>query len=285
MGAKYLELNGGKIAYEDAGSGPLVVCVPSMGDLRGEYRFLVPQLVSSGYRAVTVDVRGHGESSPAWPAYDVGAIGSDLVELIRGLGAGPAVIVGTSMAAGAGVWAAAEAPERVRALVLVDPFVRGEGAWWNRLLFTLLFARPWGPSVWLRYYASLYPTRKPGDFAAYAAALQANLQEPGRMEALLHMMNASKAASESRLPQVKAPVLVLMGSKDPDFKDPEAEARWVAEHLNGTYKMIPDAGHYPHAEMPEVTAPLIVSFIQSLQPSVSTGAEHQGDQRPDRGSM
>src|SRR5574338_1302667 len=101
MTSQSINVNGGKMAYEDAGSGPLVICVPSMGDLRGEYRFLVPQLVTAGLRAVTVDVRGHGESSPAWPAYDVGAIGSDLVALIRGLGAGPAVIVGTSMAAGA----------------------------------------------------------------------------------------------------------------------------------------------------------------------------------------
>ena len=42
MATKYLNQSNGKIAYDDAGNGPLVVCVPSMGDVRGEYRFLIP---------------------------------------------------------------------------------------------------------------------------------------------------------------------------------------------------------------------------------------------------
>jgi hypothetical protein len=36
------ENNNGKISYEDNGSGPLVICIPSVGDLRAEYRFLAP---------------------------------------------------------------------------------------------------------------------------------------------------------------------------------------------------------------------------------------------------
>jgi hypothetical protein len=55
-----------------------------------------------------------------------------------------------------------------------------------------------------------------------------------------------------------------MGSQDPDFKNPEAEAKWVAEHLKAEYRMIETAGHYPHAEMPDVTGPLMLKFIQSL---------------------
>jgi pimeloyl-ACP methyl ester carboxylesterase len=55
-----------------------------------------------------------------------------------------------------------------------------------------------------------------------------------------------------------------MGDKDPDFKDPAAEARWVADSLRGTYRMVPGAGHYPHAEMPEITAPLVLSFLEKV---------------------
>jgi pimeloyl-ACP methyl ester carboxylesterase len=270
MSTHYLEQPGGKIAYDDSGSGPLVVCAPSMGDLRGEYRFLVPQLVAAGYRVVNIDVRGHGETSAQWSDYSVGAIGSDLIALIRSLNAGPAFIIGTSMAAGAAVWAAAEAPDLVAGLVLVGPFVRGEGDWQSKLLFSTLFARPWGPSLWLKYYSTLYPTQKPADFAQYCGKLRANLAEPGRIEALLRMLLASKAASEERLPRVAAPALVIMGSKDPDFKgpvfkDPETEAQWVAKNLNGTAKMVNDAGHYPHAEMPEITGPAIVEFLQEIK--------------------
>ncbi|MDD5368799.1 MAG: alpha/beta fold hydrolase, partial [Anaerolineaceae bacterium] len=208
MDTRFLEVTNRKIAYDVAGQGKLVICAPSMGDMRGEYRFLAPRLATAGYRVVTLDVRGHGESSPRWPDYSVAAIGSDLLALVRSLGAGPATLIGTSMAAGAAVWAAAEAPEQVNGLILIDPFVRGGGDLKSRLLYAALFARPWGPALWRRYYASLYPTRKPDDFALYLAALQANLAEPGRLEALRQMLFASKAASEVRLPKVKAPALV-----------------------------------------------------------------------------
>lgn len=264
MNTQFLQQSNGTIAYDDRGSGPLVLCLPSMGDLRAEYRFLIPQLVAAGYRVISMDVRGHGESSINWPNYAVDAIGSDLLALIRALNAGPALVIGTSMAAGATVWAAAEAPDLIAGMVLIGPFVRGEGSWLSNLLFTALFMRPWGPAMWGWYYNMLYPARKPGDFAQYRAALQANLKEPGRMEALLQMLRASKAASGARLSQVNKPTLVLMGSKDPDFKQPEAEAQSVANSLQGVYTMIEGAGHYPHAELPEVTGPLIVAFLQSV---------------------
>jgi pimeloyl-ACP methyl ester carboxylesterase len=264
MSTQFLKQPDGTLAYDDAGRGLLVICVPSMGDLRGEYRLLVPQLVAAGYRAVSLDVRGHGESSTDWPDFSVAAIGSDILALIRHLDAGPAIVVGTSMAGGAAVWAAAEAPALISGLVLIDPFVRGESTLANRLMYAALFARPWGQSMWLKYYSTLYPAQKPADFTEYSAALLANLKAPGRMEALHHMLNASKLASEQRLPRVTAPTVVLMGSKDRDFKDPEAEAKLVAKSLRGTYTMIENAGHYPHAETPAITGPIILSALTAF---------------------
>jgi pimeloyl-ACP methyl ester carboxylesterase len=272
METQFLNQPGGKIAYEAAGRGPLVLTIPSLGDLRGEYRFLVPQLVSAGYRVASMDLRGLGESSPVWPDYSVAGVGSDLVALVRALGGGPAVLVGTSMGAGAAVWAAAEAPDLVSGLVLIGPFVRGRGSRLANLVVAMLFSRPWGPAVWLKYYNMLYPARKPADFQPYLAGLGANLKEPGRLKALREMLSASKIESEVRLPRVEQPNLVLMGSRDPDFKDPESEARWVAESLRGSYRLIENAGHYPHAEFPEVTGPLIISHLASI--TERAGAAH-----------
>jgi pimeloyl-ACP methyl ester carboxylesterase len=264
MATKYLTHKNGKIAYEVAGEGPLVVCVPSLGDVRGEYRFIVPLFVEAGYRVAVMDVRGHGETSTQWDDFSVAGVGEDILALIRELDAGPAFIVGTSMGGGAALWAAVEAPELVRGMIMIDPFVDGDG---NKLLVALvsiMFARPWGPSLWMKYYSSLYPTRKPADFAEYSAALHTNMQQRGRMEAVVEMLRASKRASGERMPKVTQPALVLMGSKDPDFKNPEAEAKRVAEAVRGTYKMIENAGHYPHAEMPEIVAPLMLDFMRAL---------------------
>jgi pimeloyl-ACP methyl ester carboxylesterase len=262
---QYLDQQGRKIAYDISGSGPLVVCSPSLGDLRGEYRYLIPKLIENGYRAASMDVRGHGETSPHWPDYSVAGVGSDMLTLARHLDNGPAFLIGTSMSAGAAVWAAAEEPDLVAGLILIGPFVRGETNLQNRLLFSVLFARPWGPSAWLKYFSTLFPTRKPQDYQTYTTRLKSNLAEKGRLEAVREMMNASKAASEARLERVTTPTLIIMGSKDPDFKNPAGEAQEIAAILNGQVQIIEDAGHYPHVEMPELTAPAVLSFLGQVQ--------------------
>ncbi|HZW02721.1 MAG TPA: alpha/beta hydrolase [Anaerolineaceae bacterium] len=268
MATQFLKVADGRLAYETTGSGPLVIAAPSMGDLRGEYRFLAPQLASAGYRVVSLDLRGHGETSVRWPDYSVAGLGQDLLDLVRALDAGPAILIGDSIAAGAAVWAATEAPELVRGMVLLGAAVRGEFRGPIRLLLSALFTRPWGPSAWIAFFKTLFPTRKPADFAAYTTGLKRNLSEPGRLEALHQMMLSSKAASEERLPRVSAPTLVLMGTKDPDFQDPAAEAAWVAGRLNGSFEMVAGAGHYPHVEMPEVTGPRILEFLKAIETEV-----------------
>src|SRR5260370_41056707 len=92
---QFLKLAGGQIAYDDSGgTGPLVICVPGLGDMRQQYRFLAPRLVAAGFRVVTIDLPGHGESSVDWPEYSPSGVGADIVAMIRHLGANKAFIVG-----------------------------------------------------------------------------------------------------------------------------------------------------------------------------------------------
>ena len=262
----FLDRPGGRIAFADQGSGPLVLMAPGFGDLKEEYRFLAPRLVAAGYRAVTMDLRGHGQSSVGWDDHTCAALGSDMLALAAHLDGGPAILIGNSMAGGAAAWAAAEAPDAVAGLVLIDPFARNVPlSWWKAALFKAVmhtaFVGPWAPAAWAAYYASLYPTQKPADFAGYKAALVASLKEPGRMAALQAMMRTDRNDVEPRLAAVHAPTLVVMGSRDPDFDDPAGEAATMARLLNGRIAMIDGAGHYPHAEMPETTAPAILAFL------------------------
>jgi len=265
MTTKFFNHKNGQIAYDVIGEGQLVVCVPSLGDVRGEYRFLAPELVKAGYRVATMDVRGHGETSTDWDDFSVAGIGEDILALVRELKAGPAVVVGTSMGGGAAIWSAVEAPELISGMILVDPFVDGDSNGLLVFLLSIMFARPWGAFMWKKYYTSLYPTRKPADFDSYISALYENINQRGRLEAVMAMLSSSKRSSGERMPKVKQPALVIMGSKDPDFKNPVAEAKRVAEAVRGEYKIVENAGHYPHAEMPEVTAPLMIEFMNALK--------------------
>lgn len=264
MKTQFLTLPGGTIAYDDTGSGPLVVCVPGMGDVRGEFRLFAPALASAGYRVVTMDLRGHGESSAGWPDYTVESLAADILALVRALGGGPAVIAGSSVSAGAAILAAAEGPEWVAGLLLLGPATRGEVRGFNRLLYSALFSRPWGPALWKMYYKILFPSRKPEDLEGFSDGLRRMLGEPGRMAALRRLMLASQMGAARAMPSVTAPALVIMGSRDPDFKDPEAEARAVAGGLRGEYRMVDGAGHYPHTERPDITFPAALTFLETV---------------------
>lgn len=256
----------GTLAYDDQGTGPLVIMLPGLGDLRQEYRFLTPQLVAAGYRVVTVDLRGHGESSTNWPDYSSEAAGQDLLALVDHLGAGSATVIGNSFGAAPAVWAAAERPGAIRDLVLIGPFVRNHDTPLHmRVLMRTLFSGPWKVRAWEWYYGTLFPTQKPADFDDYRVALRTNLAEPGRFEAVQGMLFRDDAAIEARLPKVNTPSLVLMGSKDPDFPDPTAEAQWIAAQLRGEAQVVDGAGHYPQTEMPDVTASLILEFLKGQQ--------------------
>lgn len=262
----YLDRDGGRIAYDDTGgSGPLVLCAPGMGDLRGVYRFLTPLLAAAGYRVVTMDVRGHGESSTGWDDHSPEAVGEDMLALVRHLGAGPAVIAGVSFTPASAIWAAAEAPDLVAGIVLCAPFFSTPKL--NPVTRALAALVTRSPRLWAdAFYRSLYPTAPPPDFGEYRRALRANLRQPGRMAALRAMATASKTGANARLGEVRCPVLVLMGTRDPDFKDPAAEARLGADQArDGTVVMIEDAGHYPPAEMPERTAAALLPFLDRVR--------------------
>jgi alpha-beta hydrolase superfamily lysophospholipase len=85
-----LERPGGRIAYDVTGSGPLVVALPGMGELRSSYRHTVPALVAAGFRVATMDLRGHGDSDATFDRFDDVAAGEDALALADHLG-GPAV--------------------------------------------------------------------------------------------------------------------------------------------------------------------------------------------------
>jgi pimeloyl-ACP methyl ester carboxylesterase len=263
MDTQYFARPEGTIAYDDSqGDGELVIMWPGMGALRSEYRYLAPKLIEAGYRVVTADLRGHGESSVGWSEYTLPAAGQDILALIDHLDAGPAHVIGTSFSPGAAVWAAAERPEAIRSLTLIGPFVRDPQPSFMQTLTTgVLLRGPWKVSSWAMYYKTLYPSQKPSDFDAYLSKLKANLKEPGRYDALKGLGFAPKMASEQRLGQVKAPAVVVMGTADPDWPDPEAEARFVAKALSGELVLVKGAGHYPQTEMPEKVTPEILDFL------------------------
>lgn len=261
---RFLARPEGRIAYDLLGEGPLVVLAPGMGDLRGAWRFVAPALVQAGWRVAVVDLRGHGESDATFGRYTPEDVAADLLALVDELG-GPAVFVAHSASAAAAVKAAGDAPEKVTGLVLVGPVVRDPGvsnATMNALV-RALFLPPWGAWAWGMYYRSIFKAGRPPDHDAHVRAVVAALAQPARRRAMLGVGMSPKGACASRVDAVRAPVLALVGEKDPDF-DAAAEAAWLEEALRADVRLLPGVGHYPHMEVPEATVAAILPFLRGV---------------------
>jgi pimeloyl-ACP methyl ester carboxylesterase len=270
---EFLNIDGGTIAYEVSGAGPLVVLAPGMGNGRSAYRFVAPRLVEAGYRVALADLRGSGESSVPWPSYSRTDIAGDLVAVIRHLG-GPAVLVGHSISGGAATIAAARAPELVSGIVELAPFTRAQafklGDLSNRryrtgtirLAGTMLGRR----SSWKKYLDLAYPGVKPADWEADLARTDAMLSESGRMKALQQMCRTTPADAGAQLANVRCPALIVEGSLDPDWADPRAEGEAIVTAMpagRARLETIEGAGHYPHAQYPDETVSLMLTFLQA----------------------
>ncbi|MER8161653.1 alpha/beta hydrolase [Streptomyces sp. NPDC094472] len=271
---EYLAVDGGTIAYEVAGSGPLIVLAHGMGDSRAAYRAVIPPLVAAGYRVAAVDLRGCGESSAGWPAWSRTAIAGDLLTVIRHLG-GPALLVGHSISGGAATIAAAREPSLVTAVVEVAPFTRKQSIRLGdlrvkrfrqgvlRLLGTGVFG---SVPLWRSYLDVASPGVKPADWAERLGRIDSLLREPGRMKALQGMGRSTPTDAGAQLGNVRCPVLVVMGTLDPDWADPHAEGSAIVDALPsglGHLEMIEGAGHYPHDQFPDQVVSLMLAFLRS----------------------
>jgi pimeloyl-ACP methyl ester carboxylesterase len=265
----YLDRPQGRLAYDLTGDedGPLVVLSPGMGDLRSTYRGLTGQLASAGFRVVTADLRGHGDSSVGWTDVSVAAVAADLLALLHPHG-GRGVLAGNSYSGSAAVQAAAKDPAAVAGLVLLGAFVRDHPASLLQRTFFSVFGRTvpgralWTAVAWPSFFGT-----KPADYPERKAELAANLRRPGGYEVLRRITReGSHAPTEPQLAKVTAPTLVVMGTKDPDFPDPAAEARFTADALAGPAEvlMVEGAGHYPQTEAVDVVAKAVTDFARTV---------------------
>jgi pimeloyl-ACP methyl ester carboxylesterase len=124
--------SGLSLAADAAGpeGAPTILFLHGGGQTRQSWRGALKEAVKRGYRAISVDLRGHGDSD--WSAdgkYSLGQFEADIREVIKHIDGEP-VVVGASLGGMMSIPIAAAPPPRIRALVLVDvtPRIEVDGA-------------------------------------------------------------------------------------------------------------------------------------------------------------
>jgi pimeloyl-ACP methyl ester carboxylesterase len=123
---RFVDTNGIRMHYVEAGSGPLVVLLHGFPESWYSWRHQLGALAQEGYHAVAPDLRGYGQTDrpEALEAYDIFQLTGDIVGLAQALGDDRSVIVGHDWGAWIAPCAAMLRPDLFRAVALLSvPFV------------------------------------------------------------------------------------------------------------------------------------------------------------------
>ena len=268
MPLQYFDTDGGKLAVEVSGSGPLIICSPGLGDHRDVYGPLTTQLTHAGYTVATMDNRGHGASSPTFTRYGDEATADDFLLLADKLANGRRVVLaGDSFSGGAATIAAGKNPDAIAGVVLLSPFLRNANDWMIHIL-PCFFYRPWGPAFWQYYAKTLWPGLGPHGAAERAKGSRALCTRPGYWAGFQKTVGSldHRAVGPWIAKAGKTPALVVMGEKDPDWSKPMEEAEWIASCFeDGKVLAVEGAGHAPMFERPEVVGKGVLEFLGRLK--------------------
>lgn len=254
--------NGVKLAYVELGNpkGEPLLLLHGYTDSSRSWSLLAPYL--SDYRLLIPDQRGHGAADAPACCYTISNYADDARLFLDAIGVERAAVAGHSMGSMVAMAMAAEYPERVSSIVLIGstamaPVKRGD---WLYDQVAALKA-PFDPnSQFMRdWHPGNQPT--PVDPVFAKAAMDELLAIPlhvwrGVMRELAYVPAGRHAAD------VKAPVLVLSGGKDPLFPA-EHHASLLKAFPNAQAQVFPDLGHNPNWERPDLVAAAMNRFLIS----------------------
>ena len=238
--------------------------VPGYTGSKEDFIAILDAIAAAGYDVVAIDQRGQFESpgGDGPEAYTLGRLAQDLREVLDELGVERVHLVGHSFGGLVAREFAIGHPERIGSLVILDSgpaAVPGESAQ-NAGLLVAAASFMTTADIWLEI-------RKMEDAAGREQhpdpEIQAFLERRFRANAtsMLVGMGQEILAAPDRVADLAAlalPVLVAAGEEDDTW--PVEVQREMAGRLGCGFTEIPDAGHSPAAENPELTADILVRF-------------------------
>jgi pimeloyl-ACP methyl ester carboxylesterase len=269
------DVNGVTLHYLQAGQGSEtpVVLLHGYAETSRMWLPLIPQLADRRV-VIAPDLRGAGTSSKPDAGYDKKTLAQDIHALVRSLGFRKIKVVGHDIGLMVAYAYAAQYPDEVESIVLMDAFLPGVGDWTKVWLLRDLWHFHFYGETPLKLVAGrerIYFEHFWNDFAAdrnhsvpeadrqfYAA----EYARPGGMRAGFEYFRAfeqdAKDFAEFAKTPLSMPMLVLSGEKAGGTFLID-QGKMVATNVTGV--IITGSGHWLMEEAPEQTIPALVNFL------------------------
>lgn len=274
--SQFIEIDGVSLHVKTAGQGePVFVLLHGLGASLYSWREVMQPLAQIG-TVIAYDRPAFGltERPLSWEGenpYSPEVQVDLLLGLLDHFGVQRAILVGNSLGGTVAMNTALAHPERVSALVLVDPAVYGGGTpGWMRPLLSTPQMRHLGPLLVRQIQVRGPETIKMAwhDPSMIPPETMQLYQKPLKAEnwdkALWEFTLASHASHlEEHLDIFTLPILVITG--DDDRLVPTADSiRLAGELSRAELEVIENAGHLPQEEQPQAFMVAVTSFINSL---------------------
>jgi pimeloyl-ACP methyl ester carboxylesterase len=276
-----LTLHGDRVAYRQAGSGPVVVLIHGITSSSATWSRVMPALTRH-FTVIAPDLIGHGSSAKPRGDYSLGAHASAVRDLLLALGHERATIVGHSLGGGIAMQFSYQFPERCERLVLVD-----SGGLGRDVSVLLRAATLPGSEVVLPLLAA---TRllDLGRLAGRAMARvglrvrtdleemargHATLSDPAARAAFVHTLRSVVEPGGQRVDAAnrlylaeQIPFMLVWGEGDSMI--PVSHAHAAHEHVPGSrLEIFGDSGHFPQLDEPARFIDVLVDFMESTEPA------------------
>jgi pimeloyl-ACP methyl ester carboxylesterase len=255
---------------------PVILFIHGLGDASGVWRDVAAPLAAK-FRVLSVDLRGHGDSSWALDGnYKAEAMATDIASLLRLLGLGPVTVAGHSLGGAVALRLPSFQLPEIQSLILADFGLASEPAHMAHILKVLRDAHRSYSSIedYARSLAERYPLASADllNWVAKETATRSNSGEirlkydpsilTSREQRSVAEANLETTENWALLPKFRCPVLVLRGVASSVLSAKVAE-RMIRKILyQGTLAEIPAAGHSIHIDNPQAVKRNIETFLE-----------------------
>jgi len=265
--------NGATLHVRSGGAGPAVVLLHGYGETGDMWAALAADLARD-HTVIVPDLRGLGLSSKPGTGFDKKTQAGDVSGVMAALGVQQADVVAHDIGNMVAFQFAAQHPEQVRRLVLIDAPVPGVGPWEEILKNPLLWHFRFGGPDMERLVAGrerIYLDRFWNEFSAspdrFSEAARRHYAKLYALPGAMHSGFAQFAAFDQDAidnrefmarGRLKMPILAVGGQKS---FGPMMATVMRAAGDNVTEGIVPDSGHWIMEENPRATIQLVRDFI------------------------